>query len=348
MAEKRMFSKSIICSDEFLEMPDSTQCLYFHLSMNADDDGFVDKPKAIIRMIGAKEDDLRVLITKSFVLPFDTGIIVIKHWRINNLIRSDRYKTTIYQNELNLLKVDDNGAYTFGEGEIIGMAKKEKTLLTQAQQKRLDAKKESELPYSFEYKIKARFIGKNCPMCGKIMSSYSKKTQPTIQHNLPISKGGKHELDNISIICGECNYAVQDNETGKLNNAEVIEVWNEIKNGNGTGMDTQYSIGKDRLDKNSIEKEKVKKEKFTPPTLEEVKEYAKSRGREDLAIKFFEYFDTGKWIDSEGKPVKNWKQKFITWDNKNQKQQSTKKTESREYSDKQLNDLFDNVSDIQL
>lgn len=230
MAEKRMFSNKVIGSDAFLEMPDSTQNLYFHLSMYADDDGFVDKVKTIMRMTGKKEDDLKLLIAKSFIIPFESGVIVIKHWKINNYLRSDRYHETQYLNEKLLLAEEKNGEYVIGT---------------------------------------------------------------------PVG---------IPVV----------------------------------------TIDKNRLDKNSIEKEKVKKEKFVPPTLEEVKEYAKSRGREDLAIKFFEYFDTGKWIDSEGKPVKNWKQKFITWDNKNQKLQSTKKTESREYSDKQLNDLFDNTTEIQL
>ena len=80
MAERRMFSKVITNSDSFLEMPSSSQNLYFHLNMNADDDGFVDKVKSIMRMIGAKDDDLRVLIAKSFIIPFDTGIVVIRHW----------------------------------------------------------------------------------------------------------------------------------------------------------------------------------------------------------------------------------------------------------------------------
>lgn len=252
MAEKRMFSKSIVCSDEFLEMPDSTQCLYFHLSMNADDDGFVDKPKAIVRMIGAKEDDLKVLLTKSFVLPFDTGVIVIRHWRLNNYIQRDRKKETIYQEELNCLRIDSSGAYTFGDGDLIGSTNKTTTPLTSAQQLRLDAKKESDLPYSFEYKIKAQFIGKECPICGKTMTTYSKKTQPTIQHNTPISKGGKHELGNISIICGECNYSIQDNETEELNSEEVIKVWRSIENENVSGMYTQNRIDKSRLDKNNI------------------------------------------------------------------------------------------------
>lgn len=160
---------------------------------------------------------------------------------------------------------------------------------------------------------------------------------------------------NFSYYCYGINYEtlvyLQTGDTPLVKNNDLVS---EFTKGSVEMYQTLVSKSTEqRLDNNKIIlqdniKEKVKKEKFVPPTLEEVKEYAKSRGREDLAIKFFEYFDTGKWIDSEGKPVKNWKQKFITWDNKNQKPQSTKKTESREYSDKQLNDLFDNVSEIQL
>lgn len=90
MAEKRMFAKTIIDSDAFLDMPMSTQALYFHLSMRADDDGFINNPKKIQRMIGSSEDDMRVLCAKSFVIPFESGVVVIKHWRINNYLRADR------------------------------------------------------------------------------------------------------------------------------------------------------------------------------------------------------------------------------------------------------------------
>jgi len=111
MAQRRMFSKTITNSDSFLEMPDSSQNLYFHLSMNADDDGFVDNWKSIMRMTGHKEDDLKVLIAKQYIIPFDTGVIIIKHWRMNNYLRSDRYKETVYKEELKNLSLDENLVY---------------------------------------------------------------------------------------------------------------------------------------------------------------------------------------------------------------------------------------------
>lgn len=111
MAEKRMFSNKIIGSDAFLEMPDSTQNLYFHLSMYADDDGFVDKWKSIMRMTGKKEDDYKLLIVKQFIIPFESGVLVIKDWRINNYLRSDRYKPTIYTEEKAQLQLNENQSY---------------------------------------------------------------------------------------------------------------------------------------------------------------------------------------------------------------------------------------------
>lgn len=112
MAEKRMFAMTIVDSDEFLDMPLSSQALYFHLSMRADDDGFINNPKKIQRLIGARDDDAAVLVAKKFIIPFDTGVVVIKHWRINNYLRSDRYHETVYKEEKKQLSIKENGAYT--------------------------------------------------------------------------------------------------------------------------------------------------------------------------------------------------------------------------------------------
>ena len=112
MAERRMFAKTIVDSDAFLDMPLSTQSLYFHLNMRADDDGFINNPRKIQRMIGCSDDDLKLLIAKRFIIPFESGIVVIKHWKIHNYIQKDRYKPTIYQEEKNLISEKDNKAYT--------------------------------------------------------------------------------------------------------------------------------------------------------------------------------------------------------------------------------------------
>ena len=112
MAERRMFAKTIVLSDAFLDMPLSARCLYFTLGMLADDDGFVNSPKSIMRQAGASTDDLNLLMAKRFILAFDSGVIVIKHWRIHNYIQKDRYKESKYMEEKATLMIDQNGAYT--------------------------------------------------------------------------------------------------------------------------------------------------------------------------------------------------------------------------------------------
>lgn len=111
MAERRMMSKSIIKSDTFLDMPATTQNLYFHMLLDADDDGFINAPKSIMRMIGAKDDDMKVLSAKQFVIPFESGVVVIKDWKIHNYIQNDRYKPSTLP-ERDLLNIQKDKTYT--------------------------------------------------------------------------------------------------------------------------------------------------------------------------------------------------------------------------------------------
>lgn len=121
MAERRMFAKTIIDSDAFLDMSVTAQLLYFHLSMRADDDGFVNKPKSIMRMIGASQGDAEILVNKKFIIPFESGVVVIKHWKIHNYIAKDRYKETTYKDEKATLMLDENNAYTTCIQPVYGM-----------------------------------------------------------------------------------------------------------------------------------------------------------------------------------------------------------------------------------
>lgn len=107
---RRMFSPVIVCDDSFIDMPTSSQALYFQLGMNADDDGFV-SPKKIMRMVGAGEDDLKILLAKKYAIPFESGVIVIRHWKVNNLVRKDWYRPTIHQTEKTLISPDQSGTY---------------------------------------------------------------------------------------------------------------------------------------------------------------------------------------------------------------------------------------------
>ena len=326
MAERRMFAKSIIDSDAFLDMPLSAQSLYFHLSMRADDEGFINNHKKIQRMIGASDDDMKVLLAKNFIISFESGVIVIKHWKIHNYIRADRLIKTNYEEERSLLDVKDNGAYTLIDGllEIDALS---------ATDKRKLAYKESSLPYSFEYKIKRFFEGEICPVCGRTMTSAYKTTLPTIQHNLPISKGGKHEIDNISVICETCNTSIKAKETDSLNNADVIKAWDCIvtaeknnvswfwtpsilKNPSVSQLSdkcqSNVSIGKDSIGKDSIGKDNIKK-RFTKPTLDEVRAYCQERNNKVDPESFIDFYESKGWKIGKD-TMKDWKAAVRTWE----------------------------------
>ena len=221
MAERRMFAKTIVLSDAFLDMPLGARCLYMTMGMLADDDGFVNAPKSIMRQCGATDDDLKVLIAKKFVLPFESGVIVIKHWRINNYLQKDRVQPTKYIDEMSMLTIDENGAYT----------------------------------------------------------------QPCIHGSVYIDKN---------------------------------------------------SIDKNSIDKNSIDKNKkeegAKRKRFTPPSLEEVKEYCDSRNNGVDPQAFIDFYTSKGWkIGKE--TMKDWQAAVRTWERREEKQPEKKKqfTTAKDY-----------------
>ena len=210
MAERRMFAKTIVLSDAFLDLPMTARCLYFTLGMLADDDGFVNSPKAIIRQCGASEDDMRMLLAKKFLLWFETGVIVIKHWRINNYLRNDRYSETKYVDEKQMLNIEPNGAY-------------------------------------------------------------------------------------------------------RMKNSGMIPAIND----NGIPSMGIPSIDKDRLDKNSLEEDTPKRKRFTPPTVEEVRQYCQERKNGIDAEHFIDYYATRGWELKHGQKVRDWKACIRTWERNN-------------------------------
>ena len=139
MANKRMINASVVSNDLFVDMPLSAQCLYFHLNVNADDDGFVDSPKRIQRSIGACDDDLKLLIAKGFIIAFQSGVIVITHWKMHNTIKKDRYARTIYTKELKQLSVEENKEYSLLGSEMDPQIRLDKNRLDK---NRLDKNKE--------------------------------------------------------------------------------------------------------------------------------------------------------------------------------------------------------------
>lgn len=124
-----MFAKAVVGSDDFLDLPATTQLLYFHLGVRADDDGFVGSPRSIMRTVGSSRDDLKLLCAKGFVIPFESGVVLIAHWRINNYIRSDRYHETVYLTEKETVKVEKSGRYTVGIPAGIPLVDPDKTSL---------------------------------------------------------------------------------------------------------------------------------------------------------------------------------------------------------------------------
>lgn len=108
MANRRMFHKDLVSSDKFIDMPLSSQALFFHLGMSADDDGFVSSPKRIQRSIGCSEDDLKILIAKNFIYCFESGVVVVIDWNKHNQIRKDRYTPTLHVDEKCALQLIEN------------------------------------------------------------------------------------------------------------------------------------------------------------------------------------------------------------------------------------------------
>lgn len=220
--------------DNFMALSSSAQALYLHLSMSADDDGFCNQVAISMFKAHASVQDLQTLLDKRYIYQFENGVIVIKHWRMANALRKDRYTPTAFQKELSMLNIKENGSYTMsGNGNDLALMPADDAEEKLSQRKL--AYKNSSLPYSFDYKIKTAFYGKKCPICGCEMKKsvddsgvVSANRLPTIQHNVPISKGGEHELGNISVICHQCNVSIKDTETEDLNAKDVIEVWEMI------------------------------------------------------------------------------------------------------------------------
>lgn len=323
MAERRMFAKTIIDSDAFLDMSPSAQALYFHLGMRADDEGFVNNCKKIQRMTGASDDDLKILMAKKFVIPFDSGIVVIKHWCIHNYIRSDRLQETKYQREKQMLVLNKNESYTLlPSSETPELPEPSKTI-------RQAAYENSSLPYSFDYKIRQAFYGKNCPVCGATMETDrefgGRDRIPSIQHNTPISQGGEHELGNISVICKKCNVSIKDTPTDSINADEVAEIWEQVSmsgkcqadDGQKTGK-CQHRLGKVSIgNKESVCEEEVEAKPkalvFQKPTVEDVAAYCKERKNTVDAVAFMAHYDSNGWLVGKAK-MKDWKATVVTWE----------------------------------
>ncbi len=227
MAERRMFAKTIVLSDAFLDMPMTARCLYFTLGMFADDDGFVNNPKGVVRQIGASSEDIDTLITNKFLIAFDGGVVVIKHWRISNYLQKDRYCQTKYKELMDQLQLDENNAYT---------------------------------------------------MPGSDTAAQSPDSMYT--HNV-------YTQDRL----------------GKV------------------------SIGKDSIDKDNSVPSGTKKQKFMPPSVEEVRAYIAEKGMNIDAEKFWNFYESKGWMVGKN-PMKNWRAACNTWNTKDNPKPGGGKTPS--------------------
>lgn len=229
MAERRMFAKTIIDSDAFLDMSLSTQALYFHLSMRADDDGFINNPKKIQRMIGCGDDELKILIAKKFIIPFESGVCVIKHWRIHNYIRNDRYKETVYQEEKEALKLKENGAYTVSDFGIPSDNQKAYRLDTQDRLGKDSIGKVSKDKNSIEY-IDLTFID----------DSIDKVKITKEQYEKLLFKYGQYQLHKEILALD--NYIVNGKGNKYKDHYRALNTWcNKNGKGENNGQSSKYN-----------------------------------------------------------------------------------------------------------
>ena len=198
MAQRRMFSQKIVGSDAFIEMPVSARELYFQLGMYADDDGFIN-PKKIIRMIGASEDDLKIISAKRFVLPFENGVVVIKHWKINNMIRKDFYEPTIYAEQLKSLELKENKAYTEGCQQNVNNLSPQYSIGKVSKDKNT-AEKNSAIPFSFNEKL--RLMEKDSDKRMNIIALYWKFKGFMFENQQQYSPAIKRELRPAANLLG--------------------------------------------------------------------------------------------------------------------------------------------------
>lgn len=195
-----MMSKKIVDSDAFLDMPASSQLLYFHLVMRADDEGFVGNPKKIIRMISAGDDDYKILIAKRFLITFETGVVVIKHWLIHNTIRMDRFNPTTYKDERDLILIKENKAYTENtqSGAVLAPSRQHKLIKSNLIKSNIKAKNEEKLPEWLNKKKWNEWLIYRKELGKKMTPSTIKKQLKLLERN----KQNQEAIIDKSISCG--------------------------------------------------------------------------------------------------------------------------------------------------
>lgn len=277
MAQKRMFRLDVLETDAFMEMPLTTQALYFWLGLKADDDGFIGNPNMVTRNVGASSDDLKLLIAKGFLIQFADGVVVVKHWRMHNTLSANRYKETKYLEDKSILKIKDNKAYSLNSGNPIDDSHQ---IAMGSRQTEKDEQKTSNRRAIDEQKTKKD----------------EQKTSSDKDIDIDIDK----DLD-------------KDKDTYIPPFIPPIQ---------GEESENEPQIVKP--------KRKYTRKQFVPPTLGEIQEYISTMNLNVDPQAFYDYFtapdsEGRTWIDSEGKPVRNWKQKIQTWSRKGGRTRPQKK-----------------------
>lgn len=257
MAERRMFAKTVVLSDAFLDMPLSTRCLYFSFGMVADDDGFINNPKSILRMCGASKEDMDNLIAEKYIIPFKSGVIAIRAWRTNNYLQKDRCNPTSCTEEMKMLSVSDSGFYV------------ELTCGSESEEQP-DCYVES--------------------TCGS--GVYTQKSE---------------KEDSVYTQKSEKDISVYTQKT-------------EI----GDSVYTQDRLGKDRIGQDNKEqnaptgagahtREGKKPAFFSPPTIDEIQEYCRSRNNNVDPEQFYDFYESKGWMIGKNR-MKDWKAAVRTWE----------------------------------
>ena len=274
MAERRMFAKTVVLSDDFLDLPPSARCLYFTYGMVADDDGFVNNPKSVMRQCGSTAEDIQQLVDSGYIIKFDSGVIAITAWRLNNLIKNDRYAPTVCVKEKKMLKTTDSGFYV------------ESTCGSESEEK---SDCYVEMTYGSDNSAKsASPVPVSEPSCIHSGSTSGTKVEPT------------------------------GNQSGTNMVPDPEPTWNQ----SGTEVEPQVSIGEfsigEVIKQTSAHEgahvcEEPKRTYFKPPTIEEVREYCRSRNNNIDPEQFCSFYESKGWMVGQNR-MKDWKASVRTWE----------------------------------
>lgn len=257
MAERRMFAKTVVLSDAFLDMPFSTRCLYFSFGMVADDDGFINNPKSILRMCGASKEDMDNLIAEKYIIPFKSGVIAIRAWRTNNYLQKDRCNPTSCTEEMKMLSVSDSGFY------------------------------------------------------------------------VELTCGSESEEQPDCYVESTCGSGVYTQKSEKENSVYTQKSESDIpvytqKSEKCDSVYTQDRLGKDRMGQDNKEqnaptgagahtREGKKPVFFSPPPIDEIREYCRSRNNNVDPEQFYDFYESKGWMIGKNR-MKDWKAAVRTWE----------------------------------